>query len=191
MSIQTTISTIKTNLISGFAAMDTWLDGGDSLKNSNGIWTRLMVIEHVMLTNHFLLILIEKGTEKAIDRSRNTDLGSIAQHYDLDTRLMEEIASPGVFKWEAPQHMRPSGNVAPEQLRAQLRDQLYRCLVVLDRLENGEGVNYKLTMSVNNLGKLDMYQYMFFLSLHIHRHLYQLQSDAFLTQQALEFTREA
>ena len=94
MSIQNTISTIKTNLISGFAALDTWLDGGESLKNSNGTWTRLMVIEHVMLTNHFLLILIEKGTEKAVDRSRNTDLRAIADQYNLDTRLMEEIASP-------------------------------------------------------------------------------------------------
>jgi hypothetical protein len=186
MSIQNTISTIKTNLISGFAALDTWLDSGTALENSNGTWTRRMVIEHVMLTNHFLLILIEKGSAKAIDRSRNLDLKSLTEHYELDTHLMEGIAKLGVFKWDAPQHMRPSGELSSENLRRALRDQLFRGLVILDQLENGEGVAYKLTMSVNNLGKLDMYQYLFFLSLHIQRHLHQLQSDAFLTQGSLE-----
>jgi hypothetical protein len=186
MSIQKTISTIKTNVISGFAELDTWLDRGDALENSNGIWTRLMVIEHVMLTNHFLLILIEKGATKAVDRSQSIDLKTVIDSYELDTQLMDEIAKPGVFKWKAPEHMRPAGNIRTDQLRSTLRDQLYRCLVVLDQLQNGEGVNYKLTMSVNNLGKLDMYQYLFFLSLHIHRHLHQLANDAFLTQSTLE-----
>jgi hypothetical protein len=185
MSIQTTISTIKSNLISGFAEIDTWLDRSEALENSNGIWTRLMVIEHVMLTNHFLLILIEKGASKAVDRSQSIDLKAVVEDYELDTRVMDEIATPGTFKWNAPEHMRPSGKTTPEQLRRTLRDQLYRCLVVLDQLQNGEGVNYKLTMSVNNLGKLDMYQYIFFLSLHIHRHLHQLVNDAFLTQGTL------
>jgi hypothetical protein len=189
MSIQTTISTIQTNLISGFAKLDTWLDRGEALENSNGTWTRLMVIEHVMLTNHFLLILIEKGAGKAVERSKLLDMKEVAEHYQLDTRLMNEIATPGMFKWNAPEHMRPSGNIAVEQLRRTLRDQLYRCLVVLDQLEHGEGVNYKLTMSVNNLGKLDMYQYIFFLGLHIHRHLYQLENDAFLTHDTLESAR--
>jgi hypothetical protein len=189
MSIQTTISTIKSNLISGFAELDTWLDRGQALQNSNGVWTRLMVIEHVMLTNHFLLILIEKGTIKAVDRSQSVDLKTVIDNYELDTRIMDEIATPGMFKWKAPEHMRPTGKTTPEQLRRTLRDQLYRCLVVLDQLQNGEGVNYKLTMSVNNLGKLDMYQYIFFLSLHIHRHLQQLVNDAFLTQDTLESAR--
>ena len=186
MSIQNTISLITRNLISGFAELDTWLDKTDQLPESNGTWTRLQMIEHVMLTNHFLLILIEKGTEKAIERSRQLDKEFISASYDFDIAAILDIARPGAFRWKNPQHMEPTGSKTAEEIRAELRDQLYRCLVVLDKLSHGEGVAYKLTMSVNNLGKLDMYQYIFFLSLHVQRHLHQLRSEAFLTSARLE-----
>jgi hypothetical protein len=42
-------------------------------------------------------------------------------------------------------------------------------------LQNGEGLLVFTNMSVNNLGKLDIYQYIYFLTKHIERHIRQLQ----------------
>ena len=57
----------------------------------------------------------------------------------------------------------------------EIRDQLNRCLIHLEMLQNGEGLLVKTTMNVNGLGKLDVYQYIYFLALHVRRHLQQLE----------------
>ena len=48
------------------------------------------------------------------------------------------------------------------------------CLSCLDQLKNGEGVLHKTTMSVNDLGKIDVYHYIVFLVQHAKRHLVQM-----------------
>ena len=62
---------LKRELIRTFAVMDEWFDKEHPLrcyKPSSGGWSVNEVLEHVMLTNHFLLILIEKGTVKALQK---------------------------------------------------------------------------------------------------------------------------
>ncbi len=63
----------------------------------------------------------------------------------------------------------------PRQVRAALREQLHECLQCLDLLRNGEGVLCKTATSVNGIGKLDVYQYIYFLALHATRCLHQLE----------------
>ncbi|MFD2875047.1 DinB family protein [Paenibacillus rhizoplanae] len=46
---------------------------------------------------------------------------------------------------------------------------------LLKELEDGEGLLYTTTMTVNNLGKLDVYQYIYFLCQHAKRHIVQMQ----------------
>ncbi|MBP7554952.1 MAG: hypothetical protein KA821_01715, partial [Chitinophagaceae bacterium] len=45
----------------------------------------------------------------------------------------------------------------------------------LHSMPNGEGIVYKTTMTVNNLGKIDVYQYIYFLAQHASRHITQMQ----------------
>ena len=44
-------------------------------------------------------------------------------------------------------------------------------------MPNGEGVLYQTTMSVNNLGKIDVYEYIYFLARHAQRHLEQMERN--------------
>jgi hypothetical protein len=45
----------------------------------------------------------------------------------------------------------------------------------LSLLNIGEGVLVLTNMSVNQLGKLDIYQYIYFLTKHIERHIRQME----------------
>ena len=74
-----------------------------------------------------------------------------------------------------PEHTEPRGEQAPGEVRRALREQVEQCQRVLDRLLAGEGVLYRITMSVNGLAKTDVCQYVYFLAQHAKRHLAQLQ----------------
>src|SRR5688572_24867216 len=179
MTFENIHTNLKRELIRTFAVMDEWFDKGHPLrcyKPSSGGWSVNEVLEHVMLTNHFLLILIEKGTVKALqkyDPASNADL--VPSNYSLSSPALQEIANPKAFPWQRPEHHQPTGQSSIHEVRREVRNQLDRCLITLDLLPNGEGVLHHTSMSVNGLGKLDVYQYVNFLSLHAQRHLRQME----------------
>lgn len=71
--------------------------------------------------------------------------------------------------------MEPTGNVSFDEIKNKLQLQENECRACLTTLQNGEGVLYKTMMSVNGLGKIDVYHYMLFLVQHIKRHIMQMQ----------------
>lgn len=179
MTIDTTIQTIKRELIRAFALVDEWFDKDDSLhryKPHPERWSAGEVLEHVMLTSHYLLVLIDKGTVKALKQAEHADISEALRSYDFTHPALDEVGVAPSFTWERPDHMVPTGARSLCEVRRELRDQLNRCLCTLEQLCNGEGVLYKTTMTVNNIGKLDVYQYIYFLALHAKRHLRQLEA---------------
>lgn len=77
MQIQTIISDIKTFVVDTFASIDTWFDKDAGLRNygpGSGGWTIYEILDHIGMTNHFLLILIDKGTNKALQNVHKLDL---------------------------------------------------------------------------------------------------------------------
>jgi hypothetical protein len=179
MTFETIHINLKRELIRTFAVMDEWFDKEQALrcyKPSLGGWTVNEVLEHVMLTNHFLLILIEKGTVKALQKCDGVASENLVPtDYSLSTPALLEVADPKAFPWQRPEHHQPTGGRSMHEVRGEMRNQLDRCLITLDLLPNGEGVLHQTAMSVNGLGKLDVYQYVFFLALHGQRHLRQLE----------------
>jgi hypothetical protein len=177
MSFEIIISKINRELISAFATLDSWFDRPVEMlhERSSSRWTPAEILEHVMLTNHYLLILIEKGSKRALARANDHDLSQALTGYSLETHALESIGKHGSFSWARPEHMEPTGSKSLEEIRKELRDQLYRCLYQLELLCEGQGVTYRLTMSVNGTGKLDVYQYIYFLALHAKRHITQLE----------------
>jgi hypothetical protein len=159
--------------------VDEWFDKEHPLpdyKPSNGGWCIHEVLEHIMLTNHFLLIIIEKGTTEALRKCQIASVReSLNLHYTLSNRALLEIAQPDAFAWQRPEHHQPTGQRTRHDVRREIRNQLDTCLVTLELLPNGEGRLHHTTMSVNNLGKLDVYQYLYFLSLHAQRHIQQMR----------------
>ena len=58
---------------------------------------------------------------------------------------------------------------------AKLDSQPQECLGCLHKIPNGEGILCKTMMTVNNLGKIDVYHYICFLAQHAERHITQME----------------
>ncbi|RAV99261.1 DinB family protein [Pseudochryseolinea flava] len=179
MTLEHILINLKRELIRTFAVVDEWFDKEHSLhcyRPQNGGWSVSEVLEHISLTTQDLLVLVEKGKQKALAKSSDEQaLKSAVENYSLMKDGFQEIAKPGTFQWHRPNHHAPSGKELLTDVRAKWRDQLLHCLLTLDQLPNGEGALHQTTMTVNNLGKLDVYQYLYFLALHAQRHIIQLK----------------
>lgn len=178
MTIEEIIVTIRNELIRSISALDEWFDKDEPLldhRPAGGEWNVRELLEHVMLTNRFLLILIDKGSSKALRLEYNGDYSELLEDYCLENASMLEIGIHKSFDWHRPEHMAPTGQMRLDEVRDEIRDQLNRCLIHLELLENGQGLLFKTTMTINGLGKLDVYQYIYFLAMHVRRHLQQLE----------------
>jgi len=180
MDIKELINEIRTFLITTFEDIDLWFDKDEKLrqyKPQNGGWTIDQILEHIGLTNHFLLILIEKGTNKSLANVSKLDLNEVLDRYVFQRDKLTEVGLHKSFNWIRPEHMEPKAEKTPDEVRRQLKNQLKQCLDNLDKLKNGEGALYKTTMTVNDLGKIDVYEYIYFLGQHGQRHITQMTKN--------------
>jgi len=172
------ISIIETELIQTFDELFKWFNIDKELlqyaPNNKG-WSIRKILEHISLTNHYLLMLISKGTRKALERSKKEDYSDILVDYDLDWQRLKIIGQHNSFEWNRPGHMDPRGRTPVAEIRHELRLQLQQCRTLLLKMPHGEGVLYKIMMSVNNLGKMDVYHYIYFLVQHAKRHITQME----------------
>jgi hypothetical protein len=174
MSHERTIRTVRETLCEVFAQVDRWFDRDEAVRlfrPASGGWSIDQILEHITLTNRFLLLTIGKWTAIAEQRAQRGD--SIPET-ESDLERLVIIGERGSFGWVRPEHMEPAGIATSESVRATLRQQLGECLIVLERLPQGTGSLCRITMTVNNLGKIDLYQWLFFLAQHARRHLQQL-----------------
>ena len=173
------IAEINQKLEMAFRQLAGWFAAPQDLRGyrpANGGWTIDENLEHVALTNHYLLILIEKGATKALKNVHGLDLATeLAARQSVRVRL-DEISQPGAFTWMRPDHMAPGGLKSGPEVAATLRQQLQQCQAVLGRLPNGEGVLHRINMTVNELGRMDVYDFVYFLAIHAERHLAQIAS---------------
>ncbi len=180
MNITTLISEIKRFLSVTFAEIGIWFDKNEDVrayKPKNNGWTINQILEHIGLTSHFLLILIDKGTQKALNNALKMDLEDALKNYEFHKEKLEEIGKHLSFEWIRPEHMEPKGEKTLLEVKEQLFNQLNQCLEALQKLKNGEGILYKTTMTVNNLGKINVYEYIYFLAQHAQRHITQMKNN--------------
>ena len=171
------IQTIQIHLIQTHATILDWFEAGDELKHyrpADGGWTVIEVLEHIALTSHFLLKLINKGTEKALRNTKELNLEVLLAQFDYDLSRIDRIGEHKSFAWIRPEHMEPTGAKSELEIKRELIDQLNTCLMQLERLARGEGLLHKTTMTVNDLGKINVYEYVYFLSKHAERHIGQM-----------------
>ena len=182
MDIQPLLAELKSFVTDTFAQIDTWFDQPGDLRAyqpADGGWTTDEVLIHIGLTNHYLLILIEKGTAKALANVQGLDLATELAHYQFPHEKLAAIGVLHAFDWVRPAHMEPRNHPQPlPAVRQQLHAQVAQTLAGLDRLPNGEGLRYYTTMTVNGLGKINVYEYVYFLAQHARRHLTQMQDNA-------------
>lgn len=180
MNITNIILEIKNFLNTTFSKIDLWFEKEVEIRSyrpNSGGWTIDQILEHIGLTNHFLLILIDKGTNKALSNASKLDLDEELKNYKFHYDKLTEVGLHQSFNWIRPEHMEPKADKTSEQVRQQLKDQVQQCFSNLDKLKNGEGILYKTTMSVNDLGKIDVYEYIYFLAQHGQRHITQMEKN--------------
>jgi isoleucyl-tRNA synthetase len=163
-----------------FSTIDFWFEKPADLKNyqpKNGGWTVTQILEHVSLTNHFLMILIEKSVEKSLKNTEGASLEEVWTNYVFPQNKLADIGIHKSFDWVRPEHMEPKGERSLPEVREVLKNQLQECLEYLSHVSNGEGALHKTTMSVNDLGKIDTYEYLYFLAQHSKRHFTQMMKN--------------
>ncbi len=172
-----TIGQVRAALVQTFADADTWFDKEEALRSfrpGGGGWTIDEILEHITLTSHFLMIVIRNSTRKALKRAAS-GLAPLPGESDLD--LLDPIGRRGAFSWMRPEHMVPSGEAPAAEIRQRMRSQTSECLSFLAQLGQGEGSLIKIRMSVNGSGKLDIYQWLYFVAQHARRHLDQMREN--------------
>jgi hypothetical protein len=171
MSPFMTAEMVQAALVQMFSELDGWFDDHPQELGERpgypGAWTAAEHLEHVSLVNHFLLLTISKGCIKALKRAGSLPLPK----GESDLAPLFPIADPDAFPWSPPSHMVPTGAREPVELRALLRAQCCQCLELLAGMPAGEGRLCTIRMSVHHLGRLDMYQWLYFLTQHGRYHL--------------------
>lgn len=175
MPFERTVATVRQALLSTFTEVDGWFDRPEELrrfKPISGGWFVDQVLEHITLTNHFLMLVIRRWTEKAL---RKAEKGGPIPDGESDLTRLDIIGERGSFTWVRPEHMEPSANPSATAVRDTMWRQVSECLDLLNRMGSGEGSLCKVSMSVNGLGKIDLYQWLYFLAQHAQRHLHQVR----------------
>jgi hypothetical protein len=178
MNTGTLISTLNAKIDEIFNRLYEWFAMDSKLMHhvpDDEEWDIHQVLEHVSLVNHYLLKIITKGKKRALKKNDPALIEQNLSGYRLSDERLEEIGINDSFPWECPAHMIPTGDLSARETRERLRKQEQQCREVVESLSGGEGVLIKTTMSVNDLGKLDVYQYLYFLLLHAQRHLQQME----------------
>ncbi len=143
-----------------------------SYKPKDHGWTIAEVLEHITLTSHFLLIVASNGCAKALKRAQSQAI----EDSESDLTKLAVIGERGTFPWTRPEHMEPKGKALSEVL-ATMRSQQEQCNEILNKLKNGEGSLFQVRMSVNQLGRIDLYQWIYFIAQHAKRHIGQMQEN--------------
>lgn len=171
------IQVVREALLTNFRELDQWFEKDQALlhfKPDRDQWNIREVLEHIALTNYFLLLIINKSTRRALERKKTGHTVILPADYQDKFDQIDVIGSKS-FGWVRPEHMEPTGFKDIAEIKALLKQQYAQCMYNLSLLKNGEGVLVFTNMSVNQLGKLDIYQYIYFLTKHIERHIRQMQ----------------
>lgn len=134
-------------------------------------WTIAEILEHVTLTSHFLLLVIRHSTAKALKRAQTRPI----PEGESNLENMTPVGHPDAFPWLRPDHMEPTGTKTSVEIQTKLREQKSECLALLEQMANGEGALVTVRMTVQELGKIDLYQWLYFLALHAQRHLVEIE----------------
>lgn len=169
-----TIEKVGAKLEEVFAQLYIWFNELAEIRKyrpqDNG-WTINEVLEHITLTNYYLLKVLNHSYPKAIKRATNK-VTALIEESDLE--ILEAVGQIDSFTWTRPQHMEPKGEKPLSEILLLMKEQELKCMEILRKLKNGEGSFCKITMSVNSYGKIDLYQWLYFLALHSQRHLQQI-----------------
>lgn len=167
------IATTRTELISAFNRMlDVFAIREDVLyyQPSNGGWNIYQVLEHVALANHFLLLIVNKQAERAVQLANMVNKRNNTQPYVLDRNKLNRMELTGSYIWVPQRYTEPAGDMPLLQIKMTLHDQLNQVLELLNDDKALEAIERTYVT-----GKIDALHYLYFLVQHMQRHLGQVE----------------
>ncbi len=172
------IAQLRARIQRAFDALAPWLDAQPELLDFHprpDSWSVGEVCEHVTLTNRYLLILARKI---GIKSGRRLAAGRPWPDGPPRFEHLERLGAR-TFRWERPEHMAPTGRAPMAALCEELDAQRAECLALLARMPGGEGTLHRIRMSaVEGDDRLDLYQYLAVVALHLERHVAQMERNA-------------
>lgn len=168
---------VEARLRDTFAAMEQWCDAEPTLLDFRPAperWSAREILEHVTLTNHYLLVLADKIRDKSAKRlARGEPWPTGAPLHEALERLAAERT-----RWPHPEHMTPTGAASIDEVRARLAEQSSRALAHVDAMSSGEGTLHRIRMSrLPGENRLGLVEYLDVIARHAERHLAQLQEN--------------
>ena len=136
-----------------------------------GAWSLAEIAEHVVLTDHHLLLLAGKLARKARDRAQRGEPIPSRPAARGVFHALEQLAS-AEFRWSAPEHMLPRGALGLAAARRALREDRERCRVLLESVPTGAGVLASARFSPLD-ARFDAYQFLALVAVHAERHARQ------------------
>lgn len=170
-----TIARLRTDIGAVFGALCERAARGEALldtRPARGGWTAREVLEHVTLTDKYLLLLADKIAAKSRKRAER---GEVWPAHGPRFDHLGHLAGREL-EWSAPEHMVPRGGVSTAELLQRLAADRARALELLDGAPGGLGTLHRIRMSVvgGDDDRLDLYQYLEVLCLHAARHVAQI-----------------
>ncbi|MBW5447689.1 hypothetical protein GE107_16670 [Cohnella sp. CFH 77786] len=119
MDIRHTIEIIEKEITITLDEYNKWFVVDKNLMNFSPQygWRIDQILEHVTLTNHFLLILIRKGKRTAIELSSKKNLGKELENYQFNLDKLHDISKHKSFAWIRPEHMEPKGEAGLSEIQ--------------------------------------------------------------------------
>jgi hypothetical protein len=136
---------------------------------SNGGWSMYQALEHVLLANHFLLRIVNKQAERAVQLA-NMVTKKNTEPYVLDRNKLQRMELGGSYIWVPQRYTEPNGEMPLLQIKMTLHDQLSESLVLLSDSNVLEAIETTYVA-----GKIDALHYLYFLVQHMQRHLGQVE----------------
>ena len=177
MTVDNVLRTVEKEAISTFSLLDGWFDEEPAVLDYRPQAEALNaheILVQSMLTCRNLMEEIDKGSARALECAQENEGFDWNQYTLLPPEVIEVHDRPYY-------HARMlEGTIArdffpADDVRVSLRAQLLKCLEHLDMLQNGEGVHYKISYTDYGIGDLDIYQYLYFLTLSVKGQLDQLR----------------
>jgi hypothetical protein len=180
------VATIRNELTSAFnRVFDVFTVREDVLyyQPSNGGWSMYQVLEHVVLANHFLLCIVNKQADRAMQLAKVVGRENETQTYMLDANKLKKMELTGSYVWVPQRYTEPAGDMPLLQIKMSLHDHMNQSLELLENDKVLEAI-----ARTYEAGKLDALHYLYFMIQHMRRHLHQAQR---LKQEFNQFQKQS
>ena len=160
MRYQDTVQRIRLAVKESFARVYPWFEQPENVLHyepANGRWTIIEALEHIALILPDMLSILERDRVKALWDAQFCPI------YDRESDLdkVDAINYRLLFDWPRPAH--PKAEKLPlERVRGRIRWGEAKCIWVLERCPNGEGSFCQTSIFVEDFGRCDLYQWIYF-----------------------------